>query len=172
MVECRKKYEGIYDPNMFPYGPIGPRAVAEDLSGANVSGGDHQNRNEGYITHGSYDVALPDGRIKTVTYDLNADGHYYVSYQSFKKHWDYFYQNGQNSQKPVPKQPKNQRNAVTLPITGKPSVNDSVKNPFSRNGKNSQNKRPQNKYYGIPTGQPSYLSQVGCVNYLGARVPC
>ena len=44
--------------------------------------------------------------------------------------------------------------------------------PFLSTEKNSQNKKPQNKYHGIPTGQPFYLSQVGCVNYLGARVPC
>ena len=160
MVECRKKYEGIYDPNMFPYGPIGPRAVAEDFSDANF--GSHENR-DGYITHGSYNVALPDGRIKTVTYDLNEDGHYE----------SYVTQNNPNS--PESQKPKNQSSHV-VPKDGKPSLNDSVKefvkNHFSRTGKNSQNKRPQNKYYGIPTGQPSYLSQVGCVNYLGARVPC
>ena len=42
-------------------------AVADDYSGANF--GQNENR-DGYATHGSYRVALPDGRTQIVTYSV------------------------------------------------------------------------------------------------------
>ena len=49
-------------------------AVADDYSGANFA----QNENrDGYATSGSYTVALPDGRLQTVTYRVdNAESGY------------------------------------------------------------------------------------------------
>ena len=41
--------------------------VADDYSGANF--GQNENR-DGYATHGSYRVALPDGRTQIVTYSV------------------------------------------------------------------------------------------------------
>ena len=41
--------------------------VADDYSGANF--GQNENR-DGYATHGSYRVALPDGRTQIVTYNV------------------------------------------------------------------------------------------------------
>ena len=45
--------------------------VNDDYSGANFQ--QSENR-DGYVTSGSYTVALPDGRIQTVKYTDNGDG--------------------------------------------------------------------------------------------------
>ena len=47
--------------------------VSDDYSGTNF--GQSETR-DGYITSGSYQIALPDGRIQTVTYNVNGDGGY------------------------------------------------------------------------------------------------
>ena len=54
--------------------------VADDYSKANF--GQTESR-DGYSASGSYHVALPDGRIQTVTYTVNGDGGYVaeVTYQ-------------------------------------------------------------------------------------------
>ena len=43
-------------------------AVADDYSGANFGATEQR---DGYATSGSYNVALPDGRIQTVTYRVD-----------------------------------------------------------------------------------------------------
>ena len=48
--------------------------VADSLSGANFGASEAR---DGYNTNGEYHVALPDGRLQTVTY--NADGNGYVA---------------------------------------------------------------------------------------------
>merc|ERR1712066_168679 len=45
--------------------------VADDYSGAAFS---QTEQRDGYATSGSYSVALPDGRVQTVTYSDNGDG--------------------------------------------------------------------------------------------------
>merc|ERR1739846_4980 len=43
-------------------------AAADDYSGVNFG---HSETRDGYATSGSYNVALPDGRIQTVTYRVD-----------------------------------------------------------------------------------------------------
>ncbi|QQP34923.1 Putative LOC100870303 [Caligus rogercresseyi] len=57
------KYEEAPQPYAFQYG------VADDYSGAKFSAEENA---DGKITSGSYQVALPDGRIQTVTYTVDA----------------------------------------------------------------------------------------------------
>ena len=58
------EYEG---PAVYQYG----YAVKDDYSGANFESTENR---DGYATAGSYRVALPDGRIQTVTYRVD-DAH-------------------------------------------------------------------------------------------------
>merc|ERR1739846_82820 len=53
-------------------------AAADDYSGVNF--GQSENR-DGYATSGSYNVALPDGRIQTVTYRVDGDSGYIADVQ-------------------------------------------------------------------------------------------
>ena len=53
-------------------------AAADDYSGVNF--GQTENR-DGYATSGSYNVALPDGRIQTVTYRVDGDSGYIADVQ-------------------------------------------------------------------------------------------
>nr|XP_040579904.1 cuticle protein 7-like [Lepeophtheirus salmonis] len=57
------KYEEAPQPYAFQYG------VADDYTGSNFSAEENA---DGKITSGSYKVALPDGRIQTVTYTVDA----------------------------------------------------------------------------------------------------
>merc|ERR1712080_49621 len=45
-------------------------AVKDDYSGVDFG---HNEARDGYNTHGSYYVALPDGRLQRVTYTVNGD---------------------------------------------------------------------------------------------------
>jgi len=61
-------HEPAYEePAVYKYG----YAVADDYSGANFESNESR---DGYATSGSYRVALPDGRIQTVTYRVD-DAH-------------------------------------------------------------------------------------------------
>merc|ERR1712018_1003924 len=51
-------------------------AVADDYSGSNFGATEAR---DGYATHGEYHVALPDGRIQTVTYQVADDYSGYVA---------------------------------------------------------------------------------------------
>merc|ERR1719350_1698435 len=53
-------------------------AAADDYSGVNF--GQSESR-DGYATSGSYNVALPDGRIQTVTYRVDGDSGYIADVQ-------------------------------------------------------------------------------------------
>jgi len=53
-------------------------AAADGYSGVNF--GQTENR-DGYATSGSYNVALPDGRIQTVTYRVDGDSGYIADVQ-------------------------------------------------------------------------------------------
>ncbi|XP_063591752.1 pro-resilin-like [Penaeus indicus] len=55
-------------------------AVKDDYSGNDFG---HQESRNGYDTQGTYYVQLPDGRLQTVTYNVNGDSGYVaeVSYQ-------------------------------------------------------------------------------------------
>ena len=55
------KPEPVYEPRPYSYA----YAVKDDYSGANFNA---QETSEGKAVSGSYQVALPDGRIQTVTY--------------------------------------------------------------------------------------------------------
>merc|ERR1712029_522423 len=55
------KPEPVYEPRPYSYA----YAVKDDYSGANFNA---QETSEGKAVTGSYQVALPDGRIQTVTY--------------------------------------------------------------------------------------------------------
>merc|ERR1711970_768419 len=57
----------LYEPPVYAY----QYGVNDDYSGANFQ--QSENR-DGYITSGSYTVALPDGRVQTVKYTDNGDG--------------------------------------------------------------------------------------------------
>merc|ERR1712080_8705 len=48
-------------------------AVKDDYSGVDFG---HNEARDGYNTHGSYYVALPDGRLQRVTYTVNGDEGY------------------------------------------------------------------------------------------------
>merc|ERR1739848_787360 len=62
------KPEPVYEPRPYSYA----YAVKDDYSGANFNA---QETSEGKAVSGSYQVALPDGRIQTVTYTAD---HYNV----------------------------------------------------------------------------------------------
>ena len=69
-----------YHPAAPAYPDVAPAynyayAVADDYSGSNFGATEAR---DGYATHGEYHVALPDGRIQTVTY--NADPYGYGGY--------------------------------------------------------------------------------------------
>ena len=56
--------------------------------GANFKVGENR---DGYATSGSYSVHLPDGRVQTVTYTVNADAGMKINFKQFlwllvKKH--------------------------------------------------------------------------------------
>ena len=63
-----------YAPHPAPaYADVAPAynfayAVADDYSGANFGANEAR---DGYATSGSYNVALPDGRVQTVTYRVD-----------------------------------------------------------------------------------------------------
>ncbi|XP_069976011.1 cuticle protein 7-like [Penaeus vannamei] len=66
--------------------PVGPArydfnyAVKDDYSGNDFG---HQEARDGYDTQGTYYVQLPDGRLQTVTYNVNGDSGFLadVAYQ-------------------------------------------------------------------------------------------
>ena len=65
-----------YHPAAPAYADVAPAynyayAVADDYSGANFGANEAR---DGYATNGEYHVALPDGRIQTVTYSVG-DGY-------------------------------------------------------------------------------------------------
>merc|ERR1712080_433499 len=60
-------------------------AVKDDYSGVNF--GQNEAR-DGYNTHGSYYVALPDGRLQRVTYTVNGDEGY-VAEVTYEGHATY-----------------------------------------------------------------------------------
>merc|ERR1711887_294603 len=66
-------HEPQYDgPAVYSY----EYAVADDYSGAHFNAGESR---DGYATHGSYSVALPDGRIQTVNYNVADEYSGYVA---------------------------------------------------------------------------------------------
>merc|ERR1739844_553009 len=60
-------YQDLSEPPAYAY----QYGVNDDYSGANFQ---QQETRDGYTTSGSYTVALPDGRVQTVTYHDGGDG--------------------------------------------------------------------------------------------------
>merc|ERR1711887_294825 len=60
-------YQDLSEPPAYAY----EYGVNDDYSGANFQ---QQETRDGYTTSGSYTVALPDGRVQTVTYHDGGDG--------------------------------------------------------------------------------------------------
>merc|ERR1711934_1346013 len=60
-------YQDLSEPPVYAY----QYGVNDDYSGANFQ---QQETRDGYTTSGSYTVALPDGRVQTVTYHDGGDG--------------------------------------------------------------------------------------------------
>merc|ERR1719431_1944435 len=62
-----KATSDLAEPPVYAYN----YGVADDYSGAQFS---QNEQRDGYVTSGSYSVALPDGRVQTVKYADNDDG--------------------------------------------------------------------------------------------------
>nr|XP_027206652.1 pro-resilin-like isoform X1 [Penaeus vannamei] len=65
--------------------PVGPARYDFNYEVKDYSGNDfgHQEARDGYDTQGTYYVQLPDGRLQTVTYNVNGDSGFLadVAYQ-------------------------------------------------------------------------------------------
>merc|ERR1711890_127693 len=86
VVSCRPNAPAPYSPPSYSapaykapaYSDAAPAyqydyAVKDDYSGVDFG---HNEARDGYNTHGSYYVALPDGRLQRVTYTVNGDEGY------------------------------------------------------------------------------------------------
>jgi len=72
----RNTYQAPESDEVLDYEPTNPEynqryEVADDETGAQFN---HEEERDGAQTRGSYSVALPDGRVQTVTYYVNGDG--------------------------------------------------------------------------------------------------
>merc|ERR1711887_384246 len=72
----RNTYQAPESDEVLDYEPTNPEynqryEVADDETGAQFN---HEEERDGAQTRGSYSVALPDGRVQTVTYYVNGEG--------------------------------------------------------------------------------------------------
>ena len=113
----------------------------------------NENRDKDDLVTGQYSYVDPNGVLITVVYQAGPDG------------YNSWVQDGPAIERP--KGGPQQRGEVE----GSKNYEGTYEPIFGPIRKPIKHLNSPNKYHGIPTGQ-AYLSKVGCVNYLGVKVPC